>query len=363
MAAGETRTVNVQFPKNYLSEKLAGKTAVFEVTAKSIETPGELTVDDAFAKSLGLESLDKLKEAIKDRLTREHAGASRQKVKRVLLDQLDELHKFAGAADPDRGRVQQRLEDRAIRPRKPEQNLCGRRARPRRRRRTNIGAIADRRVRLGLVLAEIGEKNNIKVTDEELGRAAAERARQFPGQEQQVWEYYRKNPQALGARCVHRSTRKRWSTFSSSLPRVTDKPVSREELFKAEETTKRRNEPSSPRYCTRASVSSIEGRCDPNRMGGSSPRMTTGDPKTIRPNMRDPVDTYMNYLVPMVVEQTNRGERAYDIYSRLLKERILFITGPWKTACPRWSLPSFCFSRPRIRKKRSRCTSIRPAAW
>ena len=91
MAAGEARTVNVRFPNNYLAEKLAGKDAVFEVTAKSIEAPGEVTIDDAFAKSLGLETLDKLKDAIKDRLTREHAAASRQKLKRVLLDRLDEL--------------------------------------------------------------------------------------------------------------------------------------------------------------------------------------------------------------------------------------------------------------------------------
>ena len=79
--------------------------------------------------------------------------------------------------------------------------------------------------------------------------------------------------------------------------------------------------------------------------------------------MRDPKDTYMNYLVPMVVEETNRGERAYDIYSRLLKERIIFITGPSKTALPRWWSRSFCFSKPRTRKRKSRCTLIHRAGW
>ena len=79
--------------------------------------------------------------------------------------------------------------------------------------------------------------------------------------------------------------------------------------------------------------------------------------------MKDPVDTYMN-LVPMVVEQTNRGERAYDIFSRLLKERIIFITGPiddgtWR----RWWWRSFCFWKRKIRKKKSRCTSTRRAGW
>ncbi len=233
MGAGETRTVTVQFPNNYLSEKLAGKTAVFEVTAKSIEAPGELTVDDAFAKSLGLESLDKLKEAIKERLTREHAGASRQKVKRVLLDQLDELHKFQ--APPTL------IEDEfnnvwktVLSDLESQNKTFVDEGTTEDKAREEYRAIADRRVRLGLVLAEIGEKNNIKVTDEELGRAAAERARQFPGQEQQVWEYYRKNPQALASMRAPIYEEK-VVDFLLELATVTDKPVSREELFKAED--------------------------------------------------------------------------------------------------------------------------------
>ena len=80
--------------------------------------------------------------------------------------------------------------------------------------------------------------------------------------------------------------------------------------------------------------------------------------------MRDPVDTYMNYLVPMVVEQTNRGERAYDIYSRLLKERIIFITGAdRRRGGDAWWSRSFCSWKLRIRRKKSRCTSTRPAGW
>ena len=233
MAAGEARTVNVRFPNNYLAEKLAGKDAVFEVTAKSIEAPGEVTIDDAFAKSLGLETLDKLKDAIKDRLTREHAAASRQKLKRVLLDRLDELHKFdapptmvedefnnvwktvlsdlesSGKSFADEGTTEEKAK-------------------------AEYRAIADRRVRLGLVLAEIGEKNNIKVNDEELSRAAADRARQFPGQEQQVWEYYRKNPQALASLRAPIYEEK-VVDFIVELASVTDKPVSRDELFREEE--------------------------------------------------------------------------------------------------------------------------------
>ena len=95
MSAGETRQVKVTFPAGYPAAHMAGKEAEFEVTAKSIEVPTSVTVDDAFAKSLGLESLDKLKEAVKARLQQEHVVQSRQKIKRRLLDALDGLHQFA----------------------------------------------------------------------------------------------------------------------------------------------------------------------------------------------------------------------------------------------------------------------------
>ena len=94
IGVGETRTLKVSFPKNYASEKLAGQAAEFETTATAIEAPGETKIDDEFAKTLGLESLDKLKEAARERLTAEFAGATRQRVKRALLDRLDDSHKF-----------------------------------------------------------------------------------------------------------------------------------------------------------------------------------------------------------------------------------------------------------------------------
>ena len=94
IGTGETRTLKVSFPKNYASEKLAGQPAEFETTATLIEAPGETTIDDEFAKTLGLESLDKLKDAARERLVAEFAGATRQRVKRALLDRLDDSHKF-----------------------------------------------------------------------------------------------------------------------------------------------------------------------------------------------------------------------------------------------------------------------------
>src|SRR5581483_10575303 len=94
MSAGESRTIKITLPEDYGNEKLAGRPAVFEISAKSIETPGEVTINDDFAKSLGLESLDALKKAVKDRLDRQHAAVSRQRLKRQLLDQIDAMHQF-----------------------------------------------------------------------------------------------------------------------------------------------------------------------------------------------------------------------------------------------------------------------------
>src|ERR1041385_5311394 len=94
IATGEMRTLKVKFPEHYQAQHLADKDAEFVVTAKSIETPGKVNVDEEFAKSLGLESLAKLRHAVKDRIAREHTGASRQKLKRALLDELDKRHKF-----------------------------------------------------------------------------------------------------------------------------------------------------------------------------------------------------------------------------------------------------------------------------
>src|SRR5262249_5800572 len=162
------------------------KEATFEVTAKSIEAPGAVTIDDAFATSLGMESLAKLKDAVRERLQREHAAASRQKLKRALLDRLDETHKF----DPPPSLVEEEFAN-VWKTVVPDVEAQGKtfadEGTTEEAAKAEYRAIAERRVRLGLVIAEIGERNGIKITDEEVTRAVMERARQFPGQEQQVW--------------------------------------------------------------------------------------------------------------------------------------------------------------------------------
>lgn len=233
MAAGETRTVNVAFPKNYLAPKLAGKDAVFEVTAKSIETPGTVDVNDEFAKSLGIESLDRLKTVIRERLTREHTSASRQKLKRALLDQLDKLHQFA----PPPTLVEEEFKNvwgTVVSDLQSQNRTFADEGTTEEKAREEYRAIADRRVRLGLVLAEIGDKNNIKVTDEELTRAIIEQARQYPGREQEVWDHYRKNQNAI-ATLRAPIFEEKVVDFIVELAKVTDKPVSRAELYKEDE--------------------------------------------------------------------------------------------------------------------------------
>jgi trigger factor len=227
---GEQRTLKVTFPTNYGNDKLAGKEAEFDTTASLIEAPQAITPDDEFAKKLGLESLDKLKDAARERIKQEYDAAIRSRVKRQLLDKLDETHKF----DPPQALVDQEFEVmwesikkemESVNRTFADENTTEEKAQE------DYRKIADRRVRLGLVLSEIGEKNNITVTDDEVSRALVERARQFPGQEKQVWDYYRNNPQML-AQLRAPIFEDKVVDFVLELAKVNEKKVGREELFK-----------------------------------------------------------------------------------------------------------------------------------
>ena len=233
IAAGEQRTVNVTFPQTYPTAHLAGKNAEFDVTAKAVEAPQPITLNDEFAKSVGLESLAKLREMVKERIVREHGAMSRQKVKRKLLDELDAKHKFTpppSLVEDEFTNVWKTIQD-DLQARKrtfEEEGTTEEKAKEEYR------GIAERRVRLGLVIAEIGERNGIKVSDEELSRAVMDRARQVPGREQEVWDFYRNNPDALASLRAPIFEDK-VIDFIIELAKVTDKTVSREELFKEDE--------------------------------------------------------------------------------------------------------------------------------
>ena len=236
IGVGETRTLKVSFPKNYASEKLAGQPAEFETTATAIEAPQDTTIDDEFAKTLGLEFLDKLKEAARERLVAEFAGAIRQRVKRTLLDRLDEATSFE--APPSLVAEEFKLMWNSI---KAEMESSGKtfadENTTEEAAKEEYQKIADRRVRLGLVLSEIGEKNKISVTDDEVSRAVIERARQMPGREKEVWDYYRNNANAL-AQLRAPIYEDKVVDFILELANVTEKKVTREDLFKDDEAEK-----------------------------------------------------------------------------------------------------------------------------
>jgi trigger factor len=233
IGAGDTRNLKVSFPANYGNQKLAGQPAEFETSATLIEAPQETVIDDEFAKTLGLESLDKLKDAARERLAAEFAGATRQRVKRLLLDRLDETHRFE--APPTLIDEEFNLMWNSI---KAEMESGGKtfadEGTTEEAAREEYRKIADRRVRLGLVLSEIGEKNKITVTDDEVSRAVIERARQMPGREKEVWDYYRNNANAL-AQLRAPIYEDKVVDFILELATVTEKKVSREDLYKDDE--------------------------------------------------------------------------------------------------------------------------------
>ena len=194
--AGEVRTVLGTFPEAYLRPELAGKTASFEVSVTAIAAPEPLSFDDALGKAFGFDDLGALREATRARIRAEYDGMSRQRLKRRLLDALDERHGF----DLPPTLVTQEF-DNVWRQVTGDLERSGRsfadEETTEEAAREEYRGIAERRVRLGLLLAEIGQRAQIGVEDEEVSRALVARARQFPGQEKAVWEFYQKNPAAL----------------------------------------------------------------------------------------------------------------------------------------------------------------------
>lgn len=233
VAAGETRTVKVTFPENYTAENLAGKPAEFEVTVTEVQAPGETKIDDELAKSFGMESLDKLKDAIREQIGRDFTAQSRRKLKKGLLDALDGKYGFElppTLVEQEFGSVWRQVEADMKEANKSfeDEGTTEEAAK------ADYRKIAERRVRLGLVLAEIGEQAKVQISDDEVTQALVERARQFPGQEKQVWEFYRKNPQALAEIRAPIFEEKVVDHLLGQV-KVEDQTVSREALFADED--------------------------------------------------------------------------------------------------------------------------------
>jgi trigger factor len=236
VVSGDKRKVDVTFPETYPAAQLAGKQASFDVTAKSVEAPQAVTIDDEFAKSLGMESLDKVRAAVRDRIQRENDSVSKQKVKRALFDVLDERHKFPlppALVDQEFENLWQTATSELQQQGKTfeDENTTEEKEREEYRR------IADRRVRLGLLLDDIARKNDIKVTDEETTRAIVEHVRQYPGREKELWEMFRSNPEAIASIRAPLIENK-VTDFILALAKVADKKVSREELYADDDAVK-----------------------------------------------------------------------------------------------------------------------------
>lgn len=229
-SAGEDVKVNVKFPDDYQAANLKGKEALFEVKVHEVKGPKDVEINDEFAKTLGLESLDSLKDAIKAQISGELGFATRQQVKRVLLDALDERHSFdlpplMVKAEFEQIWAQFEAEKKADRLSEEDKNKSDGELR------TEYQKIAERRVRLGLVLAEVGRRADVQITNEELVRALRQEASRYPGQEKQVIEFYTKNQNAM-AQLRAPIYEEKVVDYILEKATVTDKTVSREELMK-----------------------------------------------------------------------------------------------------------------------------------
>ena len=226
---GEAKTIKVTFPDNYQAAHLAGKEVEFEVKVKEVRAPVDSAPDDELAKRLGLSDLAALREVLTKNLSEQYANNSRFKLKRQLLDELDTGHDF-----PLPGRmveaefagiwqqVQQDKQKGDLPPEdadKTEEQL-----------QAEYRKIAERRVRLGLVLAEIGRRNNIQVSDQELRQEMQRQAMQYGAQAQQIFDMFQQNPQAQAQlRAPLYEDKVVELIFSQA--KVTDKKVSKEEIL------------------------------------------------------------------------------------------------------------------------------------
>jgi trigger factor len=227
--AGEEREIDVTFPEDYPAASLAGKAARFAVKVKEVGAPEEPPLDDDFAKSLGLESVEKLRETIKQRLEQDRATASRLKLKRALLDTLNDSHSFElppSLVDNEFEAIWRQVQSDLERTKRSfeDEGTTEEKAR------SEYHDIAARRVRLGLLLSEVGTRNQIAVSEDEVSRALLERIRQFPGQERKVYDFYRNNPQML-AEIRAPIFEDKVVDYILELAKVKDKAVSVEELY------------------------------------------------------------------------------------------------------------------------------------
>jgi trigger factor len=243
--AGDTVVVDVTFPEGYGNEDLAGKPAQFDVTVHEVRAAKAAELDDELAKKVGMDSLDALKQAIKDEIVRELDGVSRTKLKRALLDVLAANHDFQvpqGMVDQEFEAIWKQVEADKQAGRLDESDA----GKDDETLKADYRALAERRVRLGLLLADVGQKNEVTVTQDDVNKALVEEARRFPGQEHLVFQYYKNNPDALNSLRAPIFEDK-VIDFILELAKVADKEVSAADLRKDPDQAEGKAEEAKPK--------------------------------------------------------------------------------------------------------------------
>ncbi len=225
--------VKVTFPEEYQAENLAGKEAEFAVTVREVKVPLPVSVDDALAEKLGLENLQALKDAVREQSEKDFATISRTKLKRVLLDALAEGHDFAVPPSLVDGEFEQ-IWNQVVEDLKRQDKTVADLDKSEEEAKAEYRDIAVRRVRLGLLLSKVGQDNNLTVNQDEVNRVMAEQAQNFPGQEQQIFEFYQSNPE-MRAQLEAPIMEDKVVDFIIEMAQVNETKVSVEELMAPDE--------------------------------------------------------------------------------------------------------------------------------
>ena len=260
LKAGDEKVITVTFPEEYPAANLAGKDATFDIKVKEVAAPGAIEINDELASKLGLESADRLKEVVRGQIEGQYGSFTRQKIKRQILDQLDGLYKFetpSRLVDAEFENIWRQISTDLDQSGKTFEDEDTTEEKAREEYRT----LAERRVRLGLVLSEIGEKAGVTVSEEEMQRSLFEQMRQFPGQEQQILEFFRKTPGAAASLRAPLFEEKVVDHLLGEID-VTDKVVSKEELMADDEDGEGEDKPAkkaAPKKKAAAKAETAEG--------------------------------------------------------------------------------------------------------
>ena len=226
---GEKREIKIAFPKDYPAENLAGKDAVFDVTVKEVQEKAPAAVDDELAKKLGKESIDQLQSGIREEQQRQYQEVAKMRLKRSLLDELENVYDFdlpPRLAEVELDSIWQDFEKQ--RKENPDQFKDD--DKDDKTRKEELTIIANRRVKLGLIMAEVGRQNKVELTQEEISRAVSAQTQQYPGREKEVMEHFRNSPEALQS-ITAPIYEDKVVDFIVALAKVTEKSVSLEELM------------------------------------------------------------------------------------------------------------------------------------